>query len=338
MCQSVSVLGWTSVQEGCVGNCCCILCKNSESDKWKEREQKSAMLLVVPGVKIECRTVLWRRAVWASWHRRKAGVVFEDVEPFADHDNAGVLSVAQRRNDGEVVVLAIATAAPVTSAASSKSLFVREPLRLEAVSKACRTLLSKGTRHAMGLVLGGDRVVGAQKPPMPSLDASVAPINVGGIGTIEAKGTGCRAISCAIDTQSRRDCLTNLLRRSRGERWSMRTCCRMENRYFVLCRAGAMLLSSPSSFCQRWRDVRVWLRNDCRRCFKRSTRCCGRLMVIDCVSISHPNMRLRQLHAASPFSIFDSEMTARRCELGLLEKMLVMAWKSARAVGVVAGV
>jgi hypothetical protein len=270
MCQSASVLGWTSVQEGCVGNCRCSLCKNSESDKWREREQKSAIVLVIPGVKIECRTVLWRWAVCVRWRRRKAGAVFEDVDPFVDHDNDGVLSVAQRRNDGEVVVFVAATAAPVTSAVSSKSLFVREPSRLEAVTKACCTFLSKPTRHAMGLAVG-ERVVGAQNPPMPSLDASVAPMKVGGIGTRDAKGTGWRAICCAIDTQSRRVCLTNLLRRSRGERWSTRTCCRMENRYFALCRAGAMLRSSPSSFCQRRRDVRVRLRKECRSCSKRST-------------------------------------------------------------------
>ena len=52
MLESNSLVGWTYVQEGCVGKVWSMWIKNAVSSKAKEREQQSARVLVVPLVKI----------------------------------------------------------------------------------------------------------------------------------------------------------------------------------------------------------------------------------------------------------------------------------------------
>jgi hypothetical protein len=51
MLESKSLVGRTYVQEGCVGKVWFMWRKNSASSKAKEREQQSARMLVIPGVK-----------------------------------------------------------------------------------------------------------------------------------------------------------------------------------------------------------------------------------------------------------------------------------------------
>ena len=53
------------------------------------------------------------------------------------------------------------------------------------------TVGEKGQRQARGEWAGVCCVVGSQNPPMPALEASVAPIQVGAIGTKADSGTGC---------------------------------------------------------------------------------------------------------------------------------------------------
>jgi hypothetical protein len=127
----------------------------------------------------------------------------------------------------------VARAAPVTMAASSRSLLVRVPSGLEKLTKRFWTSGGNGERHTTGRgdgVHGEQCEVGNQNPPIPALDASVAPIKVGAIGTKEANGTGVAVVSCASRSQSVSDWRTRGEILSLGPGWSTSTCCRMENR------------------------------------------------------------------------------------------------------------
>jgi hypothetical protein len=126
--------------------------------------------------------MLYWQAIWPSWRIRKAGAWIDDVEPLDAQARAGVLSVAQTKVDGIVCENVAATWAPVTKAASSKSLLVSDPVGLAAVAKARWMAMGNGACHKIGLHSGWF-IVGAQKPPMPVLEASVAPKKVGALGT-----------------------------------------------------------------------------------------------------------------------------------------------------------
>ncbi len=75
--------------------------------------------------------------------------------------------------------------APVSNAASSRSLLVSVPLTLVAVISSRRTVAVNGARQRQRWV--GDN----QKPPIPMPLASVAERMVGLRGTSVCSGTGC---------------------------------------------------------------------------------------------------------------------------------------------------
>lgn len=92
--QSRSLGGVTSVQEGFDGYMALRCASSSASERWKEREQQSARVLVSPGVysgnKVKGR---WRRS-WVKVCNKYAGAFPVVVEPFDAHAQALVLSVA----------------------------------------------------------------------------------------------------------------------------------------------------------------------------------------------------------------------------------------------------
>jgi hypothetical protein len=65
----ISGVGWAICQEGRIGKRSLMACKNSVLDKSKEREQKSASVLVLPGTEKERKATDCCRVTWAS-HRR----------------------------------------------------------------------------------------------------------------------------------------------------------------------------------------------------------------------------------------------------------------------------
>lgn len=69
------------------------------------------------------------------------------LEPFVAHAMAGVLSEAIRICGHEVGLWAAANIAPVRIAASSKSLFVTDPVGLAEEIKHCCIFAGKGARH-----------------------------------------------------------------------------------------------------------------------------------------------------------------------------------------------
>ena len=78
----ISGVKWTSFQEGVIGKVAFIACRNSWSNKEKEREQKSATVLEVPGTYMGWRDNGTSRASCAIHQRRCAVGPVEEVEPF----------------------------------------------------------------------------------------------------------------------------------------------------------------------------------------------------------------------------------------------------------------
>ncbi len=93
--------------------------------------------------------------------------------------------------------------APVTKAMTSRSLLEIEPTGLVKETSAAWIEGGKGAHQIIGA--GGGckaELVGIQKPPMPTLEASVAPLKVDAAGTNCESRTGWLAISLAMANQS----------------------------------------------------------------------------------------------------------------------------------------
>jgi hypothetical protein len=86
--------GLTSFQGGLTGKWCCKCCRTAESDKAKERERKSAIVLDEPGVNTEYTVARASRQSLANCRKRKAGGPVVVGDPFDTHACVGVLSVA----------------------------------------------------------------------------------------------------------------------------------------------------------------------------------------------------------------------------------------------------
>jgi hypothetical protein len=102
----------------------------ASSDRWKERERRSAMVLEVPGTDI---TWTFNSALWAMeprWRRRKVTGAVEEVEPRVAQAMAGVLSQpihsVELRGEWEVSRAWVWATIP----RSSRSELVMEPLGL----------------------------------------------------------------------------------------------------------------------------------------------------------------------------------------------------------------
>ncbi len=66
--------------------------KMSSSERWKEQERKSAMVLEVPGMDKTQTFNSALRAMEPRWRRRKAAGATDEVEPRVAQATAGVLS------------------------------------------------------------------------------------------------------------------------------------------------------------------------------------------------------------------------------------------------------
>jgi hypothetical protein len=78
----------------------------------KEREQKSAKVLVFPAAKTGSKLKFNERVRLASQQRTYARVAVDDVEPFVSHDTAGKLSDAHCRAACECLNVVRRIAAP----------------------------------------------------------------------------------------------------------------------------------------------------------------------------------------------------------------------------------
>jgi hypothetical protein len=67
----------------------------SSSERWKECNNKSANVLVMPAIGIAVRLALARRQSWARRGRSKEGALIEEAEPEVIQACVGVLSVAK---------------------------------------------------------------------------------------------------------------------------------------------------------------------------------------------------------------------------------------------------
>jgi hypothetical protein len=93
-CEVLEFVGWTTVQPGEIGKRWRSWSANSWSEREKDQEQKSAIVLVVPGTDKGWTSTLLCRHSWARWRRRKALGAVEEEEPLVHQATAGVLSEA----------------------------------------------------------------------------------------------------------------------------------------------------------------------------------------------------------------------------------------------------
>lgn len=100
------------------------------------------MVLVLPSTEIGVRVKVFCCVNWASQRRRCALALVVDVDPFDDHDTAGVLSDPHQIAGWRICVFSARVAQPRTRAASSKSLLVRSPFRLDDETR--RAVMSAG--------------------------------------------------------------------------------------------------------------------------------------------------------------------------------------------------
>jgi hypothetical protein len=80
MAKTICCVGWTSCQPAGVGKRWLSCWRKTWSGKWKEREQKSAKVLVLPGMEMGRKTKGEARVRLASQRKRKAAGVLVDVE------------------------------------------------------------------------------------------------------------------------------------------------------------------------------------------------------------------------------------------------------------------
>ncbi len=83
---------WSHCDDGCVGKWALMWARMALSDRWKEQERKSAMVLDAPGTDMTRTFNSALRETEPRWRRRKVTGAMEEVEPRDAQATAGVLS------------------------------------------------------------------------------------------------------------------------------------------------------------------------------------------------------------------------------------------------------
>jgi hypothetical protein len=139
--------------------------KMASSNKWKERERKSTMVLDVPGTGMTQTFNSALREMEPRWQRRKATGAMEEVEPRDAQETAGVLLQPIHRVElhrGWEVERAWVWA---TTPRSSRSELVMEPVGLCEDMRASWMSVGKGWCHMSGSEEAGLRRWGTKCCP-----------------------------------------------------------------------------------------------------------------------------------------------------------------------------
>jgi hypothetical protein len=167
-------VGVTSFQGGWMGTKHCRWVNKSVSERAKERDKKSAIVLVLPGVAVACKVLVLAWFTVARDLSSRVGGPDIIGDPFVTHAKSEVLSVATQLAKYVVGGMCCSiVCCPTTIAADSSPLTLRSPVGLVAVVRQSVKEGGSFHSHTCGCVLPAV-AEGSQNPARPSLDASTA--------------------------------------------------------------------------------------------------------------------------------------------------------------------